>query len=189
MSPLKSAAIVATLALTPACIPVCDDWNWNTRGFFEIATVDDVNRCLQGGADPNARDERGVTPLHLVAGLSDTPAIIAALIDGGADPNAQDEEGWTPLHSAAGLSDTPAIITALIEGGADPNARDAVGWTPLHVAAEHNETRAVVEALLDGGADAALRDGEGRLPIDVIPENSALHGTDAYWRLNEGRFD
>lgn len=51
-----------------------------------------------------------------------------------------------------------------------------------------SETPAVVDALLKAGADAAARDRAGKTPFDFAKKNSALKGTDAYWRLNEARF-
>ena len=39
--------------------------DWNTSGFsFAPADVSEVTRCLQAGADPNARDRLGRTPLR-----------------------------------------------------------------------------------------------------------------------------
>ena len=40
--------------------PDCDDWN--TGGFFKVATAVDVGRCISQGADTNARDKDGWTP-------------------------------------------------------------------------------------------------------------------------------
>ena len=40
----------------------CDDWP--TPAFFKAATAATVQDCLGAGADPNARDEFGFTPLH-----------------------------------------------------------------------------------------------------------------------------
>ena len=91
--------------------------------------------------------------------------------------------------AAMSTTTTPAVITALVAAGADPTARDELlGWTPLHMAANHNENPAVLTALLDAGADPTARDKLGELPWDVAQDNAALKGTDAWWRLNEGRF-
>ncbi|MCY4172962.1 MAG: hypothetical protein OXF25_02630 [Cyanobacteria bacterium MAG CAR3_bin_5] len=52
--------------------PDCDAWN--TSEFSEEATAADVGRCISQGADPEARDEGGHTPLHAAAAFSETPA-------------------------------------------------------------------------------------------------------------------
>ena len=47
------------------------------------ATVSDVTRCLEAGADPNARDEWGATPLHYMAQLDGFAEAIEALASAG----------------------------------------------------------------------------------------------------------
>lgn len=42
--------------------------SWNTKAFFTAATVADVSRCLEAGANIEARSGKGnTTPLHLAA--------------------------------------------------------------------------------------------------------------------------
>ena len=151
-------------------------------------TPEIVTALINAGADLNARDEDGRTPLHWAVKFSQTPEIVTALINAGADLNARDEDGRTPLHWAAGFSQTPEIVTALINAGADLNARDEDGRTPLHWAAAHSLTPETVTALINAGADPNARDEDGDTPFELIPEDSPLKGTDVYWRLNEARF-
>ena len=122
----------------------CDAWN--TGRFFRHAESADVFRCLKTN-DPHARDERGRTPLHVAAMVSDQPAVIAALSKAGAKLDARDDKGRTPLHLAAGLATTPATVTALVNAGAALDARDDRGRTPLQVAETFSEAPAVVNAL------------------------------------------
>ena len=102
--------------------------------------------------------------------------------------NARDGGGFTPLHNVAGWSANPAIIETLVAAGAEVNARDRDGDTPLHNAAQSSTSPTIITALLDAGADAAARDDDGKIPWDYAREREGLQGTDAYWRLNEGRF-
>ena len=161
---------------------------WNTLDFFEAATLEQVVGCLAAEAGVNARDEYGRTPLHYAALASTNPALIAALIDAGAEVDARDGGGWTPLHDAAESNSDSTIVAALLAAGARVNARDGHSWTPLHFAARFSSSPGVIAALLDAGADAAARDDDGKIPWDYAREREGLHGTDAYWRLNEGRF-
>ena len=118
---------------------------WNTETFFRRTDAAEVVRCLEAD-DPNARDEKGRTPLHVAAVVSKQPAVVAALAKGGAELDTRDEKGRTPLHMAAVLGE-PAIVTALMKAGAALDARDERGRTPLQLAEKFSKTPEVVNAL------------------------------------------
>ena len=157
-----------------------------------------LKALIEGGADPGARDKYGRTPLHVATAgynIIVNPAFLAvtaALIEAGADPNARDENGQTPLHMAA-VKGTASLIKALIEAGADPDDRAGSGIgkgrTPLHVAAIFNDNPSVIKALIEGGANPAARDYDGKVPFDYAEDNGTLKETEAYWLLNDGRFE
>ena len=63
------------------------------------------------------------------------------------------------------------------------------GDTPLHWAALANANPSVIAALIEAGADPGARDDAGKTPFDYAKDNEALKGTEAYWLLNDGRFE
>ena len=160
--------------------------------------LDVIKALLATGSDPMARDETGETPLHVAAGNNKNPAVIALLVEAGARLEARAILGRTPLHEAADSEGTGAVVLALLAVGANTEARDEYGNTPLHKAAnccfsfssdDVRHAGDAIEALLDGGADPTARNAAGKTPWDFAQENKALKGSDAYWRLNEARFN
>ncbi len=93
---MLGAAVAAWLCAAPATAAVSCE-KWNTRAFFKRASAADVSRCLQAGANINARDEDGLTPLHGAAILSKNPAVVDALLKAGANVNARDRAGKMPF--------------------------------------------------------------------------------------------
>ena len=92
----------------------------------------EVLDLIAAGADPNAADEVGSTPLHRKA-LSGRGGVktFKALLEAGADPNAADMIGDTPLHIVAEERGDPEIVKALLEAGADPEITNIRGRDPL----------------------------------------------------------
>jgi len=140
-----------------------------------------VYALIEAGANVNAKNTQGWTPLHRTL----EPQVAQALIDHGADLRARDSMGSTPLHTAVsgwlrlgavnnrngeavthghGLAFQEAIsalrnavVRILLENGADLNARDNMGRAPLHIAARDgflNEVR----LLVSHGADPRTED-------------------------------
>jgi len=106
-------------------------WSDNpTNGIFQT--------LLYYKANPNARDNEGMTPMHVLA-ASDTSfkhEAMMALLKAGANPNLQDKRGCTPAH----LLLTPESISwesgeCLLElqtNGANFKIKDNDGKTLLH---------------------------------------------------------
>lgn len=152
--------------------------------------------ALEAGADPDARDPWGMTPL-MAAVQHRRVDVIEMLGRAGADPNKPRHgmDRFTPLHMAAWRNDLDAVdallkmgadaarrtwltpidwaggrdvIEALVRAGGDPNARcPGTGQTPLY----RRACRCLPEpigTLLDAGADSNARDVQGRTPLHHV---------------------
>jgi Ankyrin repeats (3 copies)/Domain of unknown function (DUF6438) len=88
-----------------------------------------VAHLLAAGADPNAVDFEGATPLMYAAEVG-TVELLRALLATGADVNAQDAEGRTALMYASDHCYTDSV-RLLVETGADTTLKDNNGYTAL----------------------------------------------------------
>jgi hypothetical protein len=97
-----------------------------------------VAYLLGSGADPNAADKSGVTPLHRAV-RTRCAAAARVLLENGADPRRKNGSGSTPLHlavqntgrsgsgSAAASEQQREIIRLLLDHGARPGDTDSRG--------------------------------------------------------------
>jgi ankyrin repeat protein len=152
--------------------------------------VPEVRRLLRAGADIEAKNVFGATPL-IMASLKGHLQVVKELREHGADIEATEDRGWTPLHFACELQrevQSLAVVSELLSPGAEMDAnndsngattsilgkrksrganieaKDRYGNTPLHFASIHNNL-AIVKALLSSGADILAANNQGRLPI------------------------
>jgi hypothetical protein len=91
---------------------------------------------LQQGADVNAKDAMGVTPLHLAVQSEDS-MLATILLEKGANIHARTQQGETPLHVVAAQGRL-GMAEVLVVHGADVNAADNLGRLPLKLATLQN---------------------------------------------------
>lgn len=138
---------------------------------LHVVGTEHIQLFVANGADPNARDKAGMTPLHHAVCHEDAERA-RELLKHRADVNAIAEierEGTSsdtphvlsPLHMAQ--SDTMAQV--LLEHGGDLHARDERGRTPFHYQMLKGDTADVVALLLQHGVDVNMADHEGNTPL------------------------
>jgi len=133
-----------------------------------------IDYLISKGADIEAKDRRGYTPLMSACGWKDGDKAAVALIEHGADPSVEAPNGYTALFEAAasGQSESiPALLKALV--GRLPDSehtstryvvdtpmnvpkKDWNGWTPLCVAVYYNNLESA-KALIKCGANVDFR--------------------------------
>jgi len=136
------------------------------------------------GADINAAEPDGTTPLHWAVRADDL-AKVNKLLAEGADAKAANRYGITPLYLAC-QNANPAMIERLLKAGADPNAVSTEGETALMTVARTGVVEAA-KVLLDHGAKVDAREewhGQTALMWAVDEQHPAMvkeliaHGAD-----------
>ena len=193
-------ATIATARIISKDVEGANCHLWNTPDFFMNATAGDVDTCLfYGGADVEARDEKGWSPLLHAAAYGNASTIIT-LIQRGAYPTTKSDEGcedWKTheFYNRATAED----IRHCLDQGAYIETEVGEGDTPI-LAAVYVGSVEVVDALLESGANPYARTnpaygedsilhyavwGENTLVVDYLLNNGYSYLVDE--RNRDGR--
>ncbi|AIZ77377.1 putative ankyrin repeat protein [Parapoxvirus red deer/HL953] len=129
---------------------------FSRNGMLVGASAEIATLLASAGADVNARDDMGRTPMHVyVAGLFVDEHVVMALTALGANVNARDAYGRSPLLTFLKSRNADVgVLRALLDAGADARARDTVRRTALHYLCDSGRARArVFRALVAAGCD------------------------------------
>lgn len=173
---LRAFAPVAAILVLALLLPlgsVAAQASADFLAAIRAGEVAKVEHALKNGADVNASDSWGRTPLLVATQLRKTP-VIKLLIERKADVNAANRNDITPLIAAA-QSGNQEAVALLLAAGADPNLGDNLGWTPLMWAASRNRG-AIVKLLLDSGADASKVTRDQFTAVDLARKGGADAG-------------
>ena len=156
-----------------AVVDIRGEWNRTPLHMPLPECVGITRWLLNRGADPNARDSFGSTPLHWAARFTCSETV-QVLLEYKADANSQKRTGDTSLCDAifgyGSSQEVVDLVRQLLEHGADPNICNDRHSTPLH----HASSRGLLEVarvLLSYEAKLDEKDGQGRTPFQVALSN------------------
>ena len=124
--------LLLSFSLNPVSAGAADKPTKSLHQAVIDSDIEQVRLNISAGANVNAKDAMGYTPLFYAAqnGREDVADL---LISAGADVNVKDRTGNTPLHYAA-VGGHYDVCELLLEEGANPNAKNLMGGTAMAMA-------------------------------------------------------
>jgi len=133
--------------------------------------VEQIKLHIAKGANLNAPDQFGYTPLMRVIQRPSVEAAKVIIESGKADVNAKDRTGRTALTVSAS-NGNKEIVELLLASGADVKGKDNNDWTALHGAVQVGQIE-VVEMLVKKGADVNATARTGQTPYTMALQGAA----------------
>ena len=127
----------------------------------------DIRELVEKGADINAHNEWGLTPVMLASQYNHSVAVLKEIInDGGDIHECEPKYKSNSLHLAANSSKNPKVIGALLEAGANLEAKNYLGETALILAVNTNSETKITTELIKLGADINAKDYQGHTVLE-----------------------
>ncbi len=156
---LRVSALAALVALSPFAARA----DSKLADAIEGGRRDAALELIKGGADVNASQGDGTTPLHWATYKLDAD-LVGVLLAHGAKADVKNDYGASPLGEAVKAANSPLVVT-LLKAGADANAANVDGETALMLASR---------AGLGRGREGADRARRGReRPRDLARADGA----------------
>ena len=130
-----------------------------------------ISLLVEFGANIDASNSFGHTPLHLVCRGSGSIVLLKRLIGAGVDINAVDHDNETALLNAT-YNRHPACALHLLENGADMNIANGpyrTGNAPVHMAIMQN-MHPVLDQLLTRGVEYTRLKGDGSTILHEVAQ-------------------
>ncbi|KAI9766946.1 MAG: hypothetical protein M1840_006243 [Geoglossum simile] len=130
---------------------------------------------LRAGANANAANGDGDTPLHSAISRTRNYDIVRLLMENGADPGNCNSESATVLHTY--FNDAVGKMLLYYGEMVESDARDRRGMTPLHfVAWSSQSTVDAVRRQVERGnpSDVVLKDNEGRSALHLAVQRGNM---------------
>ncbi|EJL31603.1 ankyrin repeat domain-containing protein [Novosphingobium sp. AP12] len=160
--------LAAAPAAAPATLPPPERRQELLFEAAKLGRTDLIPLLVDNGADVNAYEARGFTPLILAA-YNGQPEAVEALIKAGADPCKPDLNQGNTAQMGVAFKGDDRIAARLLSEKCDVNTRNKAGQTALMMAALFGRT-AQIDLLLNAGADPGLLDASGRSAASVAAQ-------------------
>ncbi|HDL41977.1 MAG TPA: ankyrin repeat domain-containing protein [Actinobacteria bacterium] len=130
--------------------------NHPVLGAVVTGDIDELERLLEGGADPDDVDETYADSALTIAIASDCDEAIDLLLEHGASPNVHAAVGFTPVEWAIERRNHE-VLQRLLDAGADLNTVNHPGedYLPIIQATQQQDLDAM-RILVDAGADVNI---------------------------------
>eukprot|EP01095_Lingulamoeba_sp_RSL-Kostka_P006876 TRINITY_DN2177_c1_g2_i1.p1 TRINITY_DN2177_c1_g2~~TRINITY_DN2177_c1_g2_i1.p1 ORF type:complete len:252 (-),score=114.81 TRINITY_DN2177_c1_g2_i1:274-1029(-) len=162
---VKCAKILINVGNIPLDIVLPDSKLQPIHNAGKFANEAMIVYLIENGADPNAIDTHGRTPLHHLARGSDPekadlyPNCINTIVEKGADIDFKDTSQRTPLHLAAEAGNIKTV-KAILKAGANANEKDMFEHDCVFIAEENGHSD-LVNFFKKKGGGKLLKGGSG----------------------------
>lgn len=138
-----------------------------------LGDTERVKELIAQGADVNAVNKKGMTPLMNAAFFAENDECATLLLNAGAEVNAADKSGWTPIMYALLGDRSLEFIRDLIDNrNAYPEQRTKAKVSPMMIACQFSKHAELPEILYAANCEVNVPDDKGNLPLHYAAQNT-----------------
>lgn len=138
-----------------------------------LGDTERIKELIAQGADVNAANKKGMTPLMNAAFFAENDECATLLLNAGAEVNAADKSGWTPIMYALLGDRSLEFIRDLIDNrNAYPEQRTKAKVSPMMIACQFSKHAELPEILYAANCEVNVPDDKGNLPLHYAAQNT-----------------